>query len=301
MSTFTGRESPIRSVAQTTQNLTTIEQRPEWRKMYVSSMKEVCFPVDVDLSRKYARLMGELKCSLESAKPKTLIFIHTVVRQQFHFILHGVMQGELPELGETPKDIHDFISARSTPYEIFLIQDAVRDLRDSKLSKSLKAYEDKLRKFFEEKLSSFKTQQVSLMTAEGLTHMAVEVKTNSSELPLSRVLEMKKYFETYLQLNPVLFEGFQPGCTLLFFAISLEAATFLAPNLLSHLSHLRLEFDVTRILVFGHFAVDVTVNDSKVSGTYYLLVSTNESSLHVCMYVCLYVLCDKSYVYECDR
>ena len=291
----------MQSVAQSTRNLTTIEQRPEWRKMYVSSQQEVCFPVNVGLSRKYARLMGELKCSLEKADRKKLICIHTVVRQQFHFILHGVTQGELPQLGETPKDIHDFISARSTPYEIFLVQDAISNLRNKGLSKSLKAYEDELRTFFEERLSSFKTQQVSLMTAEGLTHMAVEVKTNSSELPLSRVLEMKKYFETYLQLKPALFEGFQPGCTLLFFAISLEAATFLASNLFSHLSHLRLEFDVTRILIFGHFAVDVTVNDSKVSGIYYLLVSTNESSLHVCMYVCLYVLCDKSYVYECDR
>jgi hypothetical protein len=266
-----------------TQSVTTIEDRPELRKMYVTpgpQKSEVCFPVNVPLACKYNQLMAELRCSLKAAKPDELLRIHTIVRQQHHCLVHGVKAGEeYPDCGESPEAIHDFIMKRSTPYEIFLVDDAALNLKNRKLSKLLKDYEKELGVFFEEKLMSFKGQQISLVEAADMTHMAVEVATNSSELPLSRVLKLKDFFQDYLKLNKVLFEGFKDGCTVLFFAITHAAATFLAPNVLSHLSQLRSEFLVTRILVYDHFAVDITEEDSATSGKYYLLGAEHRMAL----------------------
>ena len=268
-----------------TQDVLTTENRPEWRKMYVTPgppKSEVCVPVNVPLARKYGQLMVELKSSLEAARPKRLKSVHTFVRQQYYSLVHGVKAGgEYPEYGKSPEAIHNFITKWSTPYEIFLVHDAVFYLKNRKLSKLLKDYEKELGVFFEEKLMSFKGQQISLVEAADMTHMAVEVATNSSELPLSRVLKLKDFFQDYLKLNKVLFEGFKDGCTVLFFAITHAAATFLAPNVLSHLSQLRSEFHVTRILVYDHFAVDITEEDSATSGKYYLLVS------NLCVCVCM--------------
>ena len=273
-----------RTIGQPTQATSTIEDRPEWRKFFdVRKKKEVCLPVNVALVDKYSHFMGELENAIDDSNPRKVKKIRTVVRELYNRLPCKLPQDTNPIVGEKPREVFEFISKRSTPYEIFLIDMAIQNLNIKELRKMFNDYKLQLSHFLEENLAAISARFQPLMQEEDLSHMAVELRTNPDELPLSRAIKLKKYFHHYLTLSPTLFEGFQEGCTLLFFAIPTAAAALSGYCILSHLAQLRMEFDVTKLIVFGHFAVDLeaaTSTGSHPNGVLYLLVSAKCLSLH---------------------
>ena len=237
----------------------------------------MCLPVNVELVDKYSRFMGELEIAMDDSQPREVKKIRTAVRELYNRLPCKLPQDKDPIVGKKPEDVFEFIRKRSTPYEIFLIQIAIHNLDVEELKKMLDDYRLQLSQFLEENLAAISKRLQPLMQEEDLSHMAVEFQTDPDELPLSRAIKLKNYFQYYLKLSPTLFEGFQEGCTLLFFAISRAAAALSGYCILSHLAHLRIEFNVTKLIVFGHFAVDleaVPSTGSHPNGALYLLVST---------------------------
>ena len=263
------------TIGQSTQATSTIEDRPEWKKFFdVHKKKEVCLPVNVALVDKYSRFMGELENAIDDSNPREVKKIRTAVRELYNRLPCRLPQDKDPIVGKQPEDVFEFISKRSTPYEIFLIQIAIGNLDEKKLKTTFEAYKLELAQFLEENLVAISERLQPLMQEQDLSHMAVELRTNPDELPLSRIIKLKDYFCYYLELSPTLFQGFQKGCTLLFFAISRAAAALSGYCILSHLAQLRMEFDVTKLIVFGHFAVDLeAVTSTGSDGALYLLVS----------------------------
>ena len=286
---YTGPTTPTTNVVphtigQSTHATSTLEDRPEWKKFFdVHKKKEVCLPVNVALVDKYSRFMGELENAIDDSNPRDVKKIRTAVRELYNRLPCRPPQDKDVVVGKQAEDVFEFISRRSTPYEIFLIQNAIHNLDVEELKKTFYDYQSQLARFLEENLAGISEKLQPLMQEEDLSHMAVELRTNPDELPLSRVIKLKDYFCYYLKLSPTLFQGFQKGCTLLFFAVSRAAAALSSYCILSHLAQLRMEFDVTKLIVFGHFAVDleaVTDTGSHPHGALYLLVSAKCLLLH---------------------
>ena len=80
-----------------------------------------------------------------------------------------------------------------------------------------------------------------------------------------------------------MFEGFEEGCTVLFFSILRVDAVLLSPKVLSQLSELKRMFRMTHLIVFGYFACDLE------KATIELVVSVLFTSLCMCVCTCVCV------------
>ena len=222
-------------------------------------------PSNPKLERKYDDVLSSMKISLQSAKPRVRSRIHHKVCSTHKRLVHGVRPIPLPKVDETAQGLYMFIEEKSTFYEVFLVEEAVIELNNKKLKKTFfTEYKPELQKFLEERLALCRQNKVFLPRSPDHVHMAV---VTSEEVLLSLMLHHKAYFIEYLGLQECLFEGFQDGCSVFYFAITATDAVFLALKILSHLAELKRRFSITHIVVFDHFAVDI------VQGSVELLVS----------------------------
>ena len=237
---------------------------------------EVAAPDNPDLEDEFDEFMSKKFLSkLSSADPVKIIELHAMMQRKYRKIVHGVRPMPLPPVPNTANGLFDFIAKKTTIYEILLVHHAVDVLEDEDLKKDLQEYESKLAEHLKEILTSYKRKRVTLSLCKDHTHMAAVI--SKEQVLLSLVLEMKKYFSKYLQLEETLFEGFEEGCTVLFFSIPKVDAALLSPKVLSHLSELKRMFGMTHLIVFGYFACD-------------LEKATIELVVSVCV---LHVLCTK--------
>ena len=250
--------SPV-TRGESTQTMSTMDERSKKIKeivdMYRKGEGELFLPSNPDLEDELDEIMGNLRINLSSTDPGVISKLHRILRRKYHRYIHGVRPVPLPPLPDTADGLFDFIEEKSTPYEILLVHHAVEVLEDEDLKKDLREYEWKLADHLRETLMSCKRRRVTLPLHKDHTHMAVVI--SKEQVLLSLVLEMKEYFSKYLQLEESLFEGFEEGCTVLFFSILTVDAALLSPKVLSHLSELKRMFGMTHLIVFGYFACDL--------------------------------------------
>ena len=239
--------------------MSTMDERSKKIKEIVDQYRngegELILPRNPDLEDELDNVLGTLRRKLSSADSGVISDLHGMVRRKYRRYIHGVRQAPLPSVPNTVDGLCDFIEEKSTIYEILLVHHAVEVLEDEDLKKDLQEYESKLAKHLKEMLTPCKRRKVTLPLRKDHTHMAVVI--SKEQVLLSLVLEMKEYFSKYLQLEETLFEGFEEGCTVLFFSIPKVDAVLLSPKVLSHLSELKRMFGMTHLIVFGYFACDL--------------------------------------------
>ena len=259
-------------------SLPTIDGRSKKIKEIVDKYRngegDISLPENPDLEDKFDKFMiKKFLPRLSSADPGKITQLRAMMRIKYRKIVHGVRPVPLPPVPNTADGLFDFIEEKSTIYEIFLVYHAVEVLEDEDLKKDLQEYESKLAEHLKEMLMSCERRKVTLPLRKDHTHMAVVI--SKEQVLLALVLEMKEYFSKYLQLEETLFEGFEEGCTILFFSILRADAVLLSPKVLSHLSELKRMFGMTHLIVFGYFACDLE------KATIELVVSVNVCVLHV--------------------
>ena len=226
-------------------------------------------PCNPKLEKKYDDIISSMKISLQSAKPRVRSRIHHKVCSTYNRLVHGVRPTPLPKVAETSQGLYMFIAEKSTFCEVFLVEEAITELNNEKLKEVFfTEYKPELQKFLEERLASCQQKKVSL--PQRADHVHTAVVTNEEAL-LSLILHLKAYFIACLELQECLFEGFQDGCLVLYFAITATDAVFLASKILSHLPELKRRFSITHIVVFGHFAVDIDQGSVELLVSVYLL------------------------------
>ena len=250
--------SPV-TRGESTRTMSTMDERSKKIKeivdKYRSGEGELFLPRNPDLEDELDKVMEDLHECLSSADPGVINRLQRMVRRKYRRYIHGVRPAPLPPVPDTTKELCDFIEEKSTIYEILLVHHAVEVLEDEDLKKDLQEYKLKLAKHLKELLMSCKRKGVTLPLRKDHTHMAVVI--SKEQVLLSLLLEMKEYFSKYLQLDETLFEGFEEGCTVLFFSILRVDAALLSPKVLSHLSELKRMFGMTHLIVFGYFACDL--------------------------------------------
>ena len=218
---------------------------------------ELFLPDNPDLENKLDDVKSNLRAKLSSTESDARVIsrLHKLVKIKYPRYIQGVRRVPLPSVPNTANGLYEFIADKSTPYQVVLVHHAVEVLEDEDLKKDLQEYVSKLAEHLRETLLSCKRKRVTLPLRKDRTHMAVVI--SSEHVLLSLVLEMKEYFSKYLQLEDTLFEGFEEGCTVLFFSILTVDAALLSPKVLSHLSDLKRMFGMTHLIVFGCFACDL--------------------------------------------
>ena len=266
-----------------------MDERSEKIKKIVDKYRngegELHLPSNPDLEDELDEIMGTLRGQLSSVDPSTFSRLHAMVRRKYRRYIHGVRPAPLPNIPDTPEGLYEFISEKSTLYEILLVHHTVEVLGHKNLEEDLHEYELKLAKYLRDTLLSCKRRRVTLPLCKNYTHMAVVI--SKEQVLLALVLEMKEYFFKYLQLEETLFEGFEEGCTVLFFSIPRVDAALLSPKVLSHLSELKRMFGMTHLIVFGYFACDLekATIELVVSVLFFLL----------CMCVCVHAMLYHAY------
>jgi hypothetical protein len=251
----------LMSEGQPTQAVLTMDERStKIQKIvdgYWSGKTKVCLPSNPDLEEELDAMMEILREKLTSANSGVIPKLSAKLQRVYRRYLYGNRPAPLPPIPDNATDLYEFIDKRSTPFEVFLVHHAVEILDCEKLKKCLQEYESNLAKHLQQELSSYKSRKVSLPQRNDYTHMTIVV--SEQQVLLSLVLKLKEYFKKYLKLEEVLFEGFEEGCTVLFFSIQRSDAALLAPApvILSHLGELKTRFAVTHLIVFGYFACDV--------------------------------------------
>ena len=250
--------SPV-TRGESTQTMSTMDERSEKIKeivdKYRSGEGKLFLPRNPDLEDELDDVLGNLRVNLSSADSRVISKLQAIVQMKYRRYIHGVRPVPLPPVPNTVNGLYEFIAEKSTPYEILLVHHAVEVLEDEDLKKDLQEYESKLAEHLKEMLMSCKRRRVPLPLFKNHTHMAIVI--SKEQVLLSLVLEMKEYFSKYLQLEETLFEGFEEGCTVLFFSILRVDAALLSPKVLSHLSELERMFGMTHLIVFGYFACDL--------------------------------------------
>ena len=235
---------------------------------------ELSLPSNPELEDEYDDILGSVRVDLSKADHEVHLRIHHKVCSTYNRLIRGVAHTPLPQVAETSEGLYKFIAENSTPYEIFLVEKAVGELSDEKLTKAFSDYKPKLHLSLQKKLTSYQQRKFIIPRRADHTHLAVVV--SKDEVLLSLVLHLKEYFVKYIGLQECLFEGFQEGCAVFYFAITTADAVFLSLNILSHLAELKRRFTITHVVVFSHFAVDID------QGSVELLVSE-----YLCYWMCL--------------
>ena len=250
---------------------------------YRNGEGELFLPSNPDLEDELDDVMGNLRVNLSSADSRVISKLQAIVQMKYRRHMHGVRPVSLPPVPNTVNGLYEFIAEKSTPYEILLVHHAVEVLEDKDLKKNLQEYESKLAEHLKEMLMSCKRRGVTLPLRKDHTHMAVVI--SEEQVLLALVLELKKYFSKYLQLEEILFEGFEEGCTVLFFSIFRVDAALMSSKVLSHLSELKRMFEMTHLIVFGYFVCDLE------KGTIEPVVSILYLAVHVCVSICSTLPC----------
>ena len=248
--------SPV-TRGESTQTMSTKVKRSKKIKDIVDKYRngEVSVPRNSSLEDGFDIMMGKFSRSLQSADPGVICELRGVIQMKYRRSIYGLRPAPLPPIPDKAKGLYDFIASKSTPYEVLMVDCAVNVLGDEEVTEIFQKYESKLRDFFQETFISCKNQRVPLPLHKGHTPIAVVI--SQKRVLLALVLEMKEYFSKYLQLEETLFEGFEEGCTVLFFSILRVDAALLSPKVLSHLSELKRMFGMTHLIVFGYFACDL--------------------------------------------
>ena len=217
--------------------------------------RKVSVPRNRSLENSFDNMMGRFRAFLLAADSEVISNLLGVIQFKYRRCIHGVRPAPLPPIPDTAKGLYDFIAVKSTPYEVHLVDYAIDVLGNVELKEKFQEYISKLCDFFQETFSTCNNQRVVLPLRKNHTPIAVAI--SKEQVLLSLVLEMKEYFSEYLQLEETLFEGFEEGCTVLFFSILTVDAALLSPKVLSHLSELKRMFGMTHLIVFGYFACDL--------------------------------------------
>ena len=235
---------------------------------YRERTDNVSLPSNPKLERKYDKILSSMKISLQKAEQIVISRIHHNVCSTYNRLVHGVRPIPLPKVDETGQGLYMFIAEKSTFCEVFLVEEAIDELNNDDLKKAFfTEYKPELQKYLEQRLTSCHQNKVSLSRRADHVHMAV---VTSEEALLSLILHLKEYFIAYLELQECLFKGFQDGCSVFYFAITATDAVFLAPKILSHLVELKRRFNITHIVVFDHFAVDIDQGSVELLVSVYL-------------------------------
>ena len=269
--------SPV-TRGESTQTMSTMDERSKIKEIVDKYRNggEISLPENLDLEEEFDNfLCKKFLSKLSSADPGKISELRAVMQRKYRAIVHGGRPVPLPPVPSTPDGLFDFINKYSNFYEILLVHHAVKVLEDEDLKKDLQEYELKLAKHLEKTLLSCKKRKVTLQLRKDHAHMAVVI--SEEQVLLALLLDLKKYFSKYLQLEKTLFEGFEKGCIVLFFSILTVDAALLSPKVLSHLSELKRMFGMTHLIVFGYFACD-------------LEKATTELVVSVCV---LHVLCTR--------
>ena len=223
--------------------------------MYRSESTKVSLPEIPKLGDDFDDIMIALNTELSSADPKVICKLHGTIRVKYRRYIHGVKPVELPSIPNTAGGLYDFIAAKSTPYEILLVHHAIDVLNAEDLKGTLQSYESNLGNHLRKTLYSYKKKKVTLPLRKDHTHLAIVL--SKEQILLSFVLHVKEYLTKYLQLEETIFEGFEEGCTVLFYSILKVDAVLLAPKILSHSAELKRMFGITHLVVFDYFACDL--------------------------------------------
>ena len=229
--------------------------RPDWRKLF-EAFDEIESLESHEIKETYRKTTTKLCILLDKITPEELRAIRTSLQAGKWQL--GISLDDIPD---TTKELQTFIVLWITPLDVRMIEyteEAIEDEeKKKKLVEALENHRDELKSFSEKSLECLKERRVKLAKGTNLRHIVVEVALKPEEYLLRELLRLQKYLENDLQINPLLFKGFISSSILLIFQILSSSAVLLAPSLLSHLSALRDDYSVTKILVQDHFAVDV--------------------------------------------
>ena len=165
---------------ETTPTTSTTEERPQDKikeivEMYRSGDYDVRVPEIPELERDFLDVMVDLDHMLASADPQVIRTIQSNVRMEYRTYIYGWKPVQLPAVPETPGSLYDFIAAKSTPYEVPLVNRTVQVLNVGTLTKNFQAYKTKLADRLRGKLHSCKMRNVQLPKREDCTHLAAVV------------------------------------------------------------------------------------------------------------------------------
>ena len=223
--------------------------------LYRRGGNKVSLPRIPELEDDFDDIIEAVSSQLSSADSQVICKLHEMMRVKYRRYIHGVKPVELPSVPNTANGLCEFITEKSTPYEILLVHHTVKALNCEDLKKTLQSYESKLAGHLRLTLGSYEKRKVTLPPRKDHTHLAITI--SKEQVLLSLILHIKEYLMKYLQLEETLFEGFGEGCTILFYSILRIDAVLLAPKMLSHSAELKRLFDISHVVVFDYFACDL--------------------------------------------
>ena len=135
--------------------------------MYRSEGTKVSLPEIPDLEDDFDDIMGTLSAKLSSADSQVICKLVGMVRLKYRRYIHGVKPGKVPFIPNTASGLCEFISEKSTPYEILLVHHVVEALDMDDLKRTLQSYESKLGNHLSRTLKSFEKRKVTLPLAQG--------------------------------------------------------------------------------------------------------------------------------------
>ena len=223
--------------------------------LYWSKGNKVSLPRIPELEDEFDQVIRDVSSKLSSADSQVICKLHGMMRMKYRRYVHGEKPVELPSIPNTANGLCEFITEKSTPYEIILVHHTAEVLNCKDLKKTLQSYESKLADHLGCTLESFKKKKVTLPLCKDHTHLAVII--SKDQILLALVLHIKEYLMKYLELEEAMFDGFEEGCTILFFSILRIDAVLLPSKILSRSAELKRMFDMTHLVVFDYFACDL--------------------------------------------
>ena len=246
------------------------------KRMYEVGL--ISLPDNPQLQNGFDNIMGKLQSCLSPKHDEQVIgHLRRMIKMKYTRGVH-VPQYH-PDVPTTAKGLFDFIATKSTPCETLLLQPAANILCDKDLMERVREYESQQDTFLKETTTSCEKCSVKILHRRDYTHMAVII--SKKQVPLSMVVEMKKFFSTNLLLENTLFEGFEEGkgCTVFFFSITRVAAAKLFDRVQPHMSELKTKFAMTALIAFEYCVCDLERSAKEKC----LSVSVH---MHLCFHTC---------------
>ena len=247
------------------------------KRMYEAGL--ISLPDNPQLQNGFDDIMGKLQSLLKPHLDEQVIgHLRGMIKIKYTRGIHGAQYQ--PNVPTTAQGLFDFIATKSTPCETLLLQPAANILGNNDLTERVRDYESQQDTFLKETTTSCEKHRVELLHRRDYTHMAVII--SKEQVPLSMVVEMKKFFSTNLLLENTLFEGFGEGegCVVFFFSITRVAAAKLFDRVVPrHMSELKTKFAMTALIAFEYCVCDLERSAKEKC----LSVSVH---MHLCFHTC---------------
>lgn len=231
--------------------------------------KNVFHPEEKELHSRFVYLTGnfeEYVYSLQDIKFR-------VFRRHCSGFLQSLRAGPLGPSPDLPHDkgpLLDLLNREWNFIDVSLFSDLVDCSNHPNLKEDMEKYKQSLEHFSSQKLSQLeKSIQAMRDSGERLEDGQVLAVILSKDPTLKEIFRTKEFLVNCLRLDKAKFLGFDSGCTILFFAVSLGTSAKPSHLPIGVFAYLHEEFSVCRMLMLGLWAVEIS-SFTELPGVYEL-------------------------------